>query len=99
MTFIRQFFQGLISLLEKVSVEDACALLGAAGLHNFELANLMRTEEETEEVAAVEDVSLPDALCLEAECPVWSWKSPALSASFLWKKEAHLNVRDWIYLA
>ena len=98
MSFIRQLFERLRSILEKVSVEDSCALLCAAGINNFELQNLRPVEEETEEVAADEDVSLQDALGLEAECPVWSWKSLALSASFLWKKEADLNVRDWIYL-
>lgn len=98
MTFIRRLFQGLVSIVEKFTVDDACALLCAAGINNFGLDKLLAKDEEAQEAAASQDVSLEDALCLEAEYPAWSWKSETLSASFLWKKEADLNVRDWIYL-
>ena len=98
MTFIRRLFQNLVSILEEFSVEDACALLCAAGITNFELDKLLPRDEEAEEGAAGQDVSLVGVLCLEAECPAWSWKSETLSTSFRWKKETDLNVRDWIYL-
>jgi hypothetical protein len=97
MTFIRQFFKGLMSILEKVSAEDARALLCAAGINNFELMRLS-ANAEAEEIAAGQDAGLLQALCLEAECPVWSWKGQTVGASFVWKNEADLNVRDWIYL-
>jgi hypothetical protein len=98
MTFIRRLFRSLISILEKFTVEDACALVCAAGVNNFELDKLLPKDDEAEEAAAGQDVSLVGVLCLEAECPAWSWKSETLSASLLWKKEADLNVRDRIYL-
>jgi|SRR5215469_4434083 len=99
MTFIRQLFQSLLGILEKFTEEDAWVLLCAAGVNYFVPENLIPKEETNQEVAAEQDVSLMGALCLEAECPVWAWKSGTLSASFLWKKEVDLDVRDWIYLA
>ena len=98
MTFIRQLFQSLLAILEKFTEEDAWVLLCAAGVNYFVPENLVPKEEETEEAEAGQDVTLLAALCLEAECPAWAWKNWTLSASFLWKKETDLDVRDWIYL-
>ena len=98
MTFIRQLFQSLLGILEKFTEEDAWVLLCAAGVNYFVPENLIPKEETNQEVATEQDVSLMGALCLEAECPVWSWKTQALGAGFLWKKETNLNVRDWVYL-
>jgi len=104
MTLIRQLFQSLISMLEKFTEEDAWVLLCAAGVNYFVPDSLVPKDEENEESAADQDVSLlgdlglEEALGLEAECPAWSWKGETLSAGFLWKNEADLNVRDWIYL-
>lgn len=99
MTFIRQLFKSLLAILENFTEEDAWVLLCAAGVNYFVPENLMPKEGESQEAEVGQDVSLLGALCLEAECPVWAWKGGALSASFLWKKEADLDVRDWIYLA
>jgi hypothetical protein len=98
MTFIRQLFQSLLAILEKFTEEDAWVLLCAAGVNYFVPENLVPKDEETGQSEVGHDVSLPDALCLETECPAWACKSGTLSASFLWKKETDLNVRDWIYL-
>jgi hypothetical protein len=98
MTLIRQLFQSLISMLEKFTEEDAWVLLCAAGVNYFVPDSLVAKEEENVEVAADQDLDLLGALDLEAECPAWSWKGQTLSAGFLWKNEADLNVRDWIYL-
>lgn len=98
MTLIRQLFQSLISMLERFTEEDAWVLLCAAGVNYFVPDSLVPKDMENEEAAADQDVSLQGALGLEEECPAWSWKGETLSAGFLWKKEADLNVRDWIYL-
>ena len=98
MTFIRQLFNSLLGILENFTEEDAWVLLCAAGVNYFVPDSLVPKEETNQEAVAEQDISLLGALCLEAECPVWAWKSGSLSASFLWKKEADLNVRDWIYL-
>jgi hypothetical protein len=99
MTFIRQLFRGLLAILENFTEEDAWVLLCAAGVSYFVPENLRPKEEESQEAETGQDVSLLGALGLQAECPAWAWKSGALSASFLWKNEADLDVRDWIYLA
>lgn len=99
MTFVRQLFRSLLTLLENFTEEDAWVLLCAAGVNYFVPENLGPKDEETQEAERCQDVNLPGALCLEAECPAWAWKSRTLSASFLWKNEADLDVRDWIYLA
>jgi hypothetical protein len=98
MTLIRQLFQSLISMLERFTEEDAWVLLCAAGVNYFVPDSLVPKDAENEEAAAGQDVSLQGALGLEEECPARSWKGETLSAGFLWKKEADLNVRDWIYL-
>ena len=98
MTLIRQLFQSLISMLERFTEEDAWVLLCAAGVNYFVPDSLMAKGEENEEAAPDQDVSLLGALGLEDECPAWSLKGLTLSAGFLWKKEADLNVRDRIYL-
>ena len=98
MTLIRQLFQSLISMLERFTEEDAWVLLCAAGVNYFVPDSLVPKDVENEEAAADQDVSLQGALGLEEECPASSWKGETLSAGFLWKKEANLNVRDWIYL-
>ena len=98
MTLIRQLFQSLISMLERFTEEDAWVLLCAAGVNYFVPDSLVPKDVENEEAAADQDVSLQGALGLEEECPAWSWKGETLSAGFLWKKEADLKVRDWIYL-
>jgi hypothetical protein len=98
MTLIRQLFQSLISMLERFTEEDAWVLLCAAGVNYFVPDSLIQKDEENKERAVDQDLDLLGALSLEAECPVWSWKGETLSAGFLWKKEAELNVRDWIYL-
>jgi hypothetical protein len=99
MTFIRQLFQSLLGILEHFTEEDAWVLLCAAGVNYFVPESLIPEDEANQEATVEQDVSLLSALCLEAECPVWAWKSGTVSASFLWKKEADLDVRDWIYLA
>ena len=99
MTFIRQLFQSLLAILENFTEEDAWVLLCAAGVNYFVPENLVSRDEETQEAEKCQDVGLLGALCLEAECPAWAWKDGPLSASFLWKNEADLDVRDWIYLA
>ena len=99
MTFIRRLFKSLLAILENFTEEDAWVLLCAAGVSYFVPENLGPRGEETQEAESCQDVSLLGALCLEAECPAWAWKRGALSASFLWKNEADLDVRDWIYLA
>ena len=86
-------------MLERFTEEDAWVLLCAAGVNYFVPDSLLPKDEENEEAAADQDVSLRGALGLEAECPAWSWKCETLSAGFLWKQEVDLNVRDWIYLA
>ena len=98
MILIRQLFQTLISVLERFTEEDAWVLLCAAGVCYFVPDSLSAKDEENEEAAAGQDVSVLGALGLEVQCPAWSWKGETLSAGFLWKKEADLNVRDWIYL-
>jgi hypothetical protein len=98
MTLIRQLFQSLISMLEKFTEEDAWVLLCAAGVNYFVPDSLVAKDEENVEAAADQDLDLLGALDLEAECPARSWKGETLSAGFLWKNEADLNVRDWIYL-
>jgi hypothetical protein len=99
MTFIRQLFRSLLGILENFTEEDAWVLLCAAGVNYFVPENLIPKEETNQEGVAEQDISLLGALCLAAECPVWAWKSESLSATFLWKKECDLDVRDWIYLA
>lgn len=99
MTFIRQLFKSLLAILENFTEEDAWVLLCAAGVNYFVPENLMPNEGESQEAEVGQDFSLLGALCLEAECPAWAWKGGILGASFLWKKEADLDVRDWIYLA
>lgn len=99
MSFIRQLFQSLLGILENFTEEDAWVLLCAAGVNYFVPENLVPKDDANQEAAAEQDLSLLGALCLEAECPVWAWKSEALGAGFLWKKEGDLGVRDWIYLA
>ena len=98
MTFIRRLFQSLLAILENFTEEDAWVLLCAAGVNYFVPENLRPKDEESHEAEVGQDVSLLGALCLEAECPVWAWKSGTLSPGFRWKKEADLDVRDWIYL-
>jgi hypothetical protein len=98
MTFIRQLFQSLLAILENFTEEDAWVLLCAAGVNYFVPENLRPKDEESQEAEVGPDISLLGALCLEAECPAWAWKSGALSTGFLWKNEADLGVRDWIYL-
>ncbi|HEX4200400.1 MAG TPA: hypothetical protein VHY59_02700 [Chthoniobacterales bacterium] len=98
MTLIRQLFQSLISMLERFTEEDAWVLLCAAGVNYFVPDSLLPKDEENEEAATDQDVSLQGVLGLEEECPAGSWEGETLSAGFLWKKEADLNVRDWIYL-
>ena len=98
MTLIRQLFQSLISMLERFTEEDAWVLLCAAGVNYFVPDSLMPKDEENKEGAVDQDLDLLSALSLEEECPVWSWRGDTLSAGFLWKKEAELHVRDWIYL-
>jgi len=98
MSLIRQLFQSLLAILENFTEEDAWVLLCAAGVNYFVPENLVPKEEKIGEAEADQDVTLVFALCLEAECPAWAWKSGSLSASFLWKKETDLDVRDWIYL-
>ena len=99
MTFIRQLFQSLLAILENFTEEDAWVLLCAAGVNYFVPENLVPKDEGSQETKRCPDVGLLGALGLEAECPAWAWKGVTLSASFLWKKEADLNARDWIYLA
>ena len=99
MTFIRQLFKSLLAILENFTEEDAWVLLCAAGVNYFVPENMVPRDQETEKADGGQDVSLLGALCLEAECPAWAWKGGSLSASFLWKSEADLYVRDWIYLA
>src|ERR1700741_2055623 len=99
MTFIRRLFQSLLAILENFTEEDAWVLLCAAGVNYFVPENLRPKDGESQEAEGGQDVSLLGALCLEAECPAWAWKSGSGSASFLWKNEADLHVRDWIYLA
>jgi hypothetical protein len=98
MTLIRQLFQSLISMLGRFTEEDAWVLLCAAGVSYFVPDSLVAREEENEETPADQDVSLVAALGLEEECPAWSWKGETVGAGFLWKREAELNARDWIYL-
>ncbi|MBV9878256.1 MAG: hypothetical protein JO025_26230 [Verrucomicrobia bacterium] len=98
MTFIRQLFQSLLAILEKFTEEDAWVLLCAAGVNYFVPENLRPKDEESQEAEVSQEVLL-GALCLEAECPAWARKGGTLSAGFLWKNEADLHVRDWIYLA
>jgi hypothetical protein len=99
MSFIRQLFQSLLAILENFTEEDAWVLLCAAGVNYFVPENLVPKDEETQEAERCQDVSLLGALGLEAECPAWARKRATVSASFLWKNEADLDVRDWIYLA
>jgi hypothetical protein len=99
MTFIRQLFQSLLAIFENFTEEDAWVLLCAAGVSYFVPENLGPKAEETHLGEGSQDGSLLGALCLEADCPNWTWKSRILSASFRWKREADLDVRDWIYLA
>ncbi|MBV8213569.1 MAG: hypothetical protein JOZ08_10155 [Verrucomicrobia bacterium] len=98
MTLIRELFRRLLGILEHFTEEDAWVLLCAAGVSYFLPEGLSPKDEGNEEAVGAQGVSLSDALCLEAECPVWSGKSRTLSASFVWRKESDLNVRDWIYL-
>jgi hypothetical protein len=98
MTLIRQLFQSLISMLERFTEEDAWVLLCAAGVNYFVPDSIIPEGEENKEGEVDQDLDLLGALSLEPECPAWSWKGETLSASFLWKKETELNVRDWIYL-
>ena len=99
MALIRRLFKSLVSILENFSEKDAWVLLCAAGVNYFVPDDLLAREEEEVKPSADEEVDLLEALCLEAECPVWSWRSQTLSASFLWKQEADLNARDWMYLS
>ena len=99
MSFIRQLFRSLLGILENFTEEDAWVLLCAAGVNYFVPENLISKDEANQGAASKQDAGLLGALCLEAECPVWAWKSGTMSANFLWKKEADLDVRDWIYLA
>ena len=98
MTFIRQLLQGLISIVGSFTREDANALLCAAGVTNYEMDKLLPRGSGVEDVAALQDVTVLIALSLEVESPRLSWKSHGSSPGFLWKTEADLGVRDWIYL-
>lgn len=98
MAFIRQLFQGLISIVGSFTREDANALLCAAGVTNYEMDKLLPTGSGVEDVAAPQDVTVLIALSLEVESPRLSWKSHGSSPCFLWKNEADLGVRDWLYL-
>jgi hypothetical protein len=99
MTLIRRLFQSLRSILEDFTEKDAWVLLCAAGVSYFVLDELSPKDEENEKAAAGQEVNVLGALCLEAECPAWSWESATLRAGFLWKKAADLNVRDWLYFS
>jgi hypothetical protein len=98
MTFIRQLFQSLLTILENFTEEDAWVLLCAAGVSYFVPENLLPKDEKTGQSEVGQEVNLLAALCLEAEFPAWVWKGGTLGASFRWKKEADLDVRDWMYL-
>jgi hypothetical protein len=98
MTFIRQLFQSFLAIFENFTEEDAWVLLCAAGVNYFVPDSLALKDEETDRTESGRDVSLLAALSLEADCPAWALKGGTLSASFLWKKETDLHVRDWIYL-
>ena len=98
MTFLRRLVKGLLSILGKFEPEDACALLCAAEVNIFELDKLLPENVETEAALAEQSGSVLIALSLEAESARLSWRSYGLSSSFLWKREADLGVRDWVYL-
>ena len=98
MTFIRRLFQNLISIVENFSTEDASALLCAAGVNFYEMDKLLPRGAAAEDVAVPQDVTVLIALSLEAESRRLSWNSHGSSPGFLWKNEADLGVRDWIYL-
>jgi len=98
MSFLRHLFKSLLSILAKFKAEDACALLCAAGVNNFELERLLSKRVEIEETPADQSGSVLIALSLEAESPRLSWKGHGSSSSFLWKREVDLDVRDWVYM-
>jgi hypothetical protein len=98
MTFIRRRFQGLISIVGSFTTEDANALLCAAGVTNYEIDKLLPRGSGVEDDAVPQDVTVLIALSLEVKSPRLSWKSRGSSPGFLWKTEADLSVRDWIYL-
>jgi hypothetical protein len=98
MSFFRKLLQNLLSFIERFEAKDACALLCAAGLNNFEIGRLLYGDE-SDEIDSDGRNSLLEALCLEDEHPVGAWKGQEFGGTFLWKRESDLGVRDWIYLS
>ena len=99
MTLIRWLLRGFVWMLGGGSLQEfGFTFLAGAGVTVLEVDKLLGSNEEesNEEAASADD--LLKALALAAECPAAAGKSRVLSHSFLWKKEADLNVRDWIYL-
>jgi hypothetical protein len=99
MTLIRWLLRVFTWMLEGVTLEDVgFALLTGAGSAAFEVDKLLGGSEEESNGKAVSADDLLYALALATECPAGKDKSRGLSDSFIWKKEADLNIRDWIYL-
>jgi hypothetical protein len=99
MAFIRHLLRSLLSIIDRLTLEDACALLSAAGVTIFEIDKLLpENEHEEDEFAVDQPQNALAALCLEGGCPAVAWQCREVSPTFLWRKESDLNVRDWIYL-
>jgi hypothetical protein len=99
MTLIRWLFHGFVWMLEGVTLQDVgFAFLAGAGVTVFEVDKLLGGGKEESNRETVSSDDLLKALALAAECPAEAGKSRGLSESFVWKKEADLKVRDWIYL-
>jgi hypothetical protein len=99
MTLIRWLLRGFVWMLGGGSLQEfGFAFLAGTGVTVLEVDKLLGGSEEESDGEAVSTNDLLKTLALAAECPVETGKSRGLSESFLWKKEADLNVRDWIYL-
>ena len=99
MTLIRWLLRGFVWMLEGVTLQDVgFAFLAGAGVTVFEVDKLLGDSKEKSNGEAVAADDLLKALAFAVECPAEAGKCRGLSESFLWKEEADLNVRDWIYL-
>jgi hypothetical protein len=99
MALLRYLLRGLLSFLDMFTLEDAYALLSAAGISVYHIdSDVPGNGDEGYEFEAGKPQTLLEALCLEAICPAVAWKCYEISPGFLWKKESDLNARDWIYL-
>ena len=81
----------------RLTAEDACAFLSAAGFINFEIDKLLR--ERSGEGIPADNNNILVALDLDTECPIESWRKAQRSGyAFFWRKECDLTVRDWNFL-